>query len=77
MLQYKSVQVYLESCCQNKYNTRKEHVIEEMKKEANNIKKEVRIYKNPLSFNLSNRKEMKKSNEIFFRSKKISGAVNL
>ena len=48
MLQYKSVQVYLESCCQNKYNTRKEHVIEEMKKEANNIKKEVRICKNPL-----------------------------
>ena len=34
-------QVYLESCCQNKYNTRKEHVIEEMKKEANNIRKEV------------------------------------
>ena len=36
------MKVYLESCCQNKYNTRKEHVIEEMKKEANNIKKEVR-----------------------------------
>ena len=35
------LQVYLESCCQNKYNTRKEHVIEEMKKEANNIRKEV------------------------------------
>ena len=35
------MKVYLESCCQNKYNTRKEHVIEEMKKEANNIKKEV------------------------------------
>merc|ERR1711963_361445 len=34
-------EVYLESCCQNKYNTRKEHVIEEMKKEANNIRKEV------------------------------------
>ena len=34
-------EVFLESCCQNKYNTRKEHVIEEMKKEANNIKKEV------------------------------------
>ena len=33
--------MYLESCCQNKYNTRKEHVIEEMKKEANNIRKEV------------------------------------
>ena len=27
-------EVFLESCCQNKYNTRKEHVIEEMKKEA-------------------------------------------
>lgn len=34
-------EVYLESCCQNKFNTRKEHVVEEMKKEANNIKKEV------------------------------------
>jgi len=34
-------EVFLESCCQNKYNTRKEHVIEEMKKEANNIQKEV------------------------------------
>ena len=34
-------EVYLESCCQNKYNTRKEHVVDEMKKEANNIKKEV------------------------------------
>ncbi|XP_023325831.1 potassium voltage-gated channel protein Shab [Eurytemora carolleeae] len=34
-------EVFLESCCQNKYNTRKEHVVEEMKKEANNIKKEV------------------------------------
>ena len=34
-------QVYLESCCQNKFNTRKEHVEEEMKKEAANIKKEV------------------------------------
>ena len=66
MLQYKSVQVYLESCCQNKYNTRKEHVIEEMKKEANNIKKEVRIYKNPLNVT-----------GFFFRLKKISGAVNL
>ena len=27
-------EVYLESCCQNKYNSRKEHVLEEMKKEA-------------------------------------------
>ena len=27
-------QVYLESCCQNKYNIRKEFVIEEMKKEV-------------------------------------------
>ncbi len=34
-------EVFLESCCQNKYNTRKELVVEEMKKEANNIKKEV------------------------------------
>ncbi len=34
-------EVYLESCCQNKFNTRKEHVVEEMKKEASNIKKEV------------------------------------
>ena len=34
-------EVYLESCCQNKFNTRKEHVVEEMKKEADNIKKEV------------------------------------
>ena len=34
-------EVFLESCCQNKYNTRKEHVVEEMKKEAHNIKKEV------------------------------------
>ena len=33
-------EVYLESCCQNKFNTRKEHVEEEMKKEANNVKKE-------------------------------------
>lgn len=24
----------LQSCCQNKYNTRKEHIIEEMKKDA-------------------------------------------
>ena len=34
-------EVYLESCCQNKFNTRKEHVVDEMKKEAANIKKEV------------------------------------
>ncbi len=34
-------EVYLESCCQNKFNTRKEHVVDEMKKEASNIKKEV------------------------------------
>ncbi len=34
-------EVYLETCCQNKFNTRKEHVLEEMKKEASNIKKEV------------------------------------
>lgn len=26
--------VCTQSCCQNKYNTRKEHVIEEMKKDA-------------------------------------------
>jgi len=34
-------EVFLESCCQNKYNTRKEHVIEELKKDANNVQKEV------------------------------------
>ena len=34
-------EAYLESCCQNKFNTRKEHIEEEMKKEANNVKKEV------------------------------------
>ncbi|CAB4064772.1 KCNB1 [Lepeophtheirus salmonis] len=34
-------EVYLEACCQNKFNTRKEHVLDEMKKEAMNIKKEV------------------------------------
>ena len=34
-------EVYLESCCQNKFNTRKEHIEEEMKKDANNVKKEV------------------------------------
>ena len=33
-------EVYLESCCQNKYNIRKEFVIEEMKKEANIFKTE-------------------------------------
>ena len=38
---WKIDEVYLESCCQNKFNTRKEHVEEEMKKEAANIKKEV------------------------------------
>ena len=31
----------LQVCCQNKYNTRKEHVVEELKKEAANIMKEV------------------------------------
>ena len=31
---------HLEPCCQQKYNTRKEHVEEEMKKEATNLKKE-------------------------------------
>ena len=30
-----------ESCCQNKFNTRKEFIEDEMKKEAANIKKEV------------------------------------
>ena len=34
-------EVYMESCCQNKFNTRKEHIEEEMKKEAQNVKKEV------------------------------------
>lgn len=38
---WKIDEIYLESCCQNKFNTRKEHVEEEMKKEALNIKKEV------------------------------------
>ena len=33
-------EVFLESCCQNKYNIRKEHVLEEMKKEANIFKTE-------------------------------------
>jgi len=33
-------EVFLESCCQNKYNIRKEHVLEEMKKEANIFKAE-------------------------------------
>ncbi len=31
-------ELYLELCCQNKYNTRKEHVIEEMKKAAKDIR---------------------------------------
>lgn len=31
----------LESCCQSKFNTRKEHIVEEMKKEAGQIKQEV------------------------------------
>ena len=34
-------EVFLESCCQNKYNIRKEHVLEEMKKEANIFKAEI------------------------------------
>lgn len=34
-------EVYLETCCQNKFNTRKEHIVDEMKKEAANISKEV------------------------------------
>jgi potassium voltage-gated channel Shab-related subfamily B protein 1 len=33
-------EVYLESCCQAKYNTRKEAIEDEMKKEANYLKKE-------------------------------------
>jgi len=33
-------QLYLESCCQNKYNTRMEHVIDEMKKEARDTRNE-------------------------------------
>ena len=32
-------ELYLEACCQNKYNTRKEHVIDEMKKAAKDIRK--------------------------------------
>ena len=38
---WKIEEIYLESCCQNKFNTRKEFVEDEMKKEAANIKKEV------------------------------------
>ncbi len=33
-------ELYLETCCQNKYNTRKEHVIEEMKKAAKDLRKD-------------------------------------
>ena len=33
-------ELYLESCCQNKFNTRKEHVLDEMKKEATQLNKE-------------------------------------
>ncbi|XP_071750280.1 potassium voltage-gated channel protein Shab [Lepeophtheirus salmonis] len=33
-------EVYFESCCQNKFNARKDHVIEEMKKEARDIRNE-------------------------------------
>jgi hypothetical protein len=34
-------EIYLEDCCQNKYNTRKEHILEEMKKElAKNVQEE-------------------------------------
>ncbi len=34
-------EVYIENCCQNKYNVRKEHVLEEMKKELmQNVKEE-------------------------------------
>ena len=32
--------MYLESCCQAKYNTRKEAIEDEMKKEANYLKKD-------------------------------------
>ena len=32
--------IWIENCCQHKYNTRKEHIEEEMKKETANIKKE-------------------------------------
>ena len=38
---WKIEEIYLESCCQNKFNTRKEFIEDEMKKEAANIKKEV------------------------------------
>jgi potassium voltage-gated channel Shab-related subfamily B protein 1 len=34
-------EVYMEVCCQNKYNTRKEHLVDEMQKEADSIKKEI------------------------------------
>jgi hypothetical protein len=37
---WKIDEVYLESCCQNKFNTRKEHIVDEMKKEAMNVKKD-------------------------------------
>ena len=33
-------EIYLESCCQNKFNIRKEAIMDEMKKELLNIKKE-------------------------------------
>ena len=33
-------EIYLEACCQNKFNLRKEAIMEEMKKELLNIKKE-------------------------------------
>ncbi len=32
--------LFLESCCQGKFNTRREHVLEEMKKEARDLKQE-------------------------------------
>ena len=32
--------VYLETCCQTKYNTRKDAIEDEMRKEATNLKKE-------------------------------------
>ncbi len=36
-------ELYLELCCQNKFNTRKEHVIEEMKKQTKDIRNDEEV----------------------------------